>query len=66
MEKNKYLVVSIPSTHDDLLEQIKKNAQDNKLTVSHYVRNLLYEVLQQKAATRVDVRRATRAVAKSV
>jgi hypothetical protein len=42
MEENKYLIVSMPDTHAELLTVIKENAKKHKVSVSQYVRTLLY------------------------
>lgn len=46
MQKTKYLVISITEPHEDLLMQIKGNAKKKKVSVSQYVRSLLYDTLE--------------------
>jgi hypothetical protein len=63
MEKNKYLVISITQLHEELLKTIKVNAVKEKVSVSQYVRSLLYKAIdyeQQKATSGVDDGRAER------
>lgn len=58
MEKNKYLIISITHLHEELLETIKLNAKKEKVSVSQYVRSLLYKAIsddQQKTSARLDV-----------
>ncbi len=58
MNKNKYLVISMSDMHHELLDSIKKNARKEKLTVSQYVRNLLYNSLMNENSSIMDDRRA--------
>lgn len=44
--KTKYLVISIPETHGELLEAIKNNSKKHKVSISQYVRTLLYTSLK--------------------
>lgn len=64
MEKPKYLVVSITEPHEELLEVIKAKAREKKVSVSHYVRSLLYDAMYEKRETTalLDGRRAKGAV----
>lgn len=67
MEKNKYLVISIPEVHEELLLTIKGEAKTRKQTVSQYVRDLLYKSLNGKENTAgLDDRRAAIFMEKSL
>lgn len=46
MQKTKYLVISITEPHEELLIQIRDNAKKKKVSVSQYVRSLLYDTLE--------------------
>lgn len=52
MEKPKYLIVSITEQHEELLEAIKINAKKHKVSVSQYVRTLLYNAIELQYAKR--------------
>jgi hypothetical protein len=59
MQKTKYLVISITEPHEELLVQIRCNAKKKKVSVSQYVRSLLYDTLEPVSnekthATRLD------------
>ena len=59
MQKTKYLVISITEPHEELLVQIRDNAKKKKVSVSQYVRSLLYDTLEtvgneKTHATRMD------------
>lgn len=43
--QNKYLIVSMTDTHAELLQAIKENARNHKVSVSQYVRTLLYNAI---------------------
>lgn len=52
MENNKYLIVSMTDTHAELLQAIRDNARRNKVSVSQYVRTLLYNAVELTDGTR--------------
>jgi hypothetical protein len=59
MENNKYLIVSMTDTHAELLQAIRNNARKSKVSVSQYVRTLLYNAIDLadesgKTPTRMD------------
>jgi hypothetical protein len=63
MENNKYLIVSMTDTHAELLQAIRNNARKRKVSVSQYVRTLLYNAIDLadesgKTPTRMDDTRA--------
>lgn len=45
MKDNKYLIVSMTDVHAELLQAIKDNAKSHKVSVSQYVRTLLYNAI---------------------
>ena len=65
---NKTIIVSIPPMHDELYEAIKVNATKERMTISQYVRTLLYKALDGKheATSGVDAPRAQGSVGDSV
>lgn len=52
MENTKYLIVSMTETHAELLQAIRNNARRNKVSVSQYVRTLLYNAIELGDDTR--------------
>jgi len=65
---NKTIIINLSGVHEELLIAIRDNAKKRKVSISHYVRTLLYNCINEseyvnKAPAIVDVGRTERALA---